>query len=315
MTKRRGRGRAQATLSLIEEMIDIAREIQPCGVRALHYQLFIRKLIPSMDKNCAKMVSRLCTIAREEGTMPWEWITDATRAEQGVATWADPAAYARVVQASYRKDKWESQPTFVVVWSEKATIQGTIKPVLRKYEVPFQVLHGWSSSTTVMGAVRAALDRRQRTVIIYIGDRDPSGMFMSEVDLVKRLARYSTNTPADKDIDLGWARRRLAEIGLEIRRIALTKVDTVALGEAMSFPASDKKDDSRYEWFVENYGHLCWELDALSPAVLRDRLEQAILAELDMETWDRYVRVEEVERDLIIETCQGWGSISGQVPE
>jgi hypothetical protein len=43
MTTRRGRGKSQATLSLIEAMVQIAEEIQPCKVRSLAYQLFIRR--------------------------------------------------------------------------------------------------------------------------------------------------------------------------------------------------------------------------------------------------------------------------------
>jgi hypothetical protein len=317
MGARRGRGRAQATLSLIEEMIAIAREIQPCSVRAIHYPLFIRKLMPDMGEKSAKKVSRLCTIAREEGSIPWEWITDSSRAEQVVSTWSDPAAYARTVQQSYRRNKWQDQPIHVSVWTEKGTIEGTIRPVLDKYEVPFQVLHGWSGATPVWDMAQANLARHQRTRILYVGDRDPSGMYMSEVDLPRRLARYSTNTPADKDIDPGTVRRVLEAARLEIRRIALTEADTVALGPAMSFPASDKADkpdkkgDSRYKWFVENHGDRCWELDALSPNVLRDRLEAAIKAELDEERWDRFTHVQEVEREFIMETCQTWASISG----
>ena len=39
MTTRRGRGRAAATITLIEAMLKVAAEIQPCPVRALAYQL------------------------------------------------------------------------------------------------------------------------------------------------------------------------------------------------------------------------------------------------------------------------------------
>jgi hypothetical protein len=297
-------------------MVGIAEAIQPCNVRALAYQLFNRKLIPSMEQKYTRKVSELSVIAREEGRMPWEWITDRTREEQGVATWDDPAAYARAVQVSYRRNKWADQPTHVSVWSEKATVEGTIRPVLEEYEVPFQVLHGWSGATPVWDAAQANLDRHQDTLILYIGDYDPSGMYMSEVDLPKRLARYSSNDPGNKDIDLGWARRQLAEIRLEIRRIALTRADTVALGPAPRFPASDKKGDSekkgdsRYPWFIKNHGDWCWELDALSPKALRDRLERAIVAALDREVWDRWSRVEAAEREAIVATCRAWGSIS-----
>jgi hypothetical protein len=306
---------------MIDALVAITAPIQPCNVRALAYQLFNRKLIPSMEKKHTKKVSNWSVIAREEDMMPWEWITDPTRAEQAVATWADPVAYASAVQRSYRRNKWLDQPTHISMWSEKATVEGTIRPVLERYEVPFQVLHGWSGATPVWDMAQANLRRRQSTLIVYIGDYDPSGLYMSDVDLPQRLARYSTNAPADKNIDLDGALRALADVRLEIRRIALTKADTKALGPTTRFPASDKTDtaekkgDSRHDWFVRNHGHWCWELDALSPKVLRERLEEAIVGALDQESWERYTLIEEVERKAIVETCQSWGSMSGQVPK
>jgi hypothetical protein len=313
MSTRRGRGPAKATLALIDAMVEIAEGIQPCSVRALAYQLFNRKLIASMGKLNTAKVSRACVAARERGLLPWEWIVDDTRQEERVATWADPAAYGRAVMRSYRRNKWDAQPRHVSVWSEKSTVEGTLRPVLEKYEVPFQVLHGWSGATPVWDAAQANLHRKQQTLILYVGDYDPSGMGMSELDLPKRLGRYSTVDPSDK-IDLNEARMWLREMRLEIRRIALTKRDTIALGPSTRFPASDKKTDSRYKWFVRNYGDWCWELDALSPNVLRDRLERAILAELDHEAWERYVQAERVELEAITATCQSWTSILGQVP-
>jgi hypothetical protein len=289
--------------------------LQPCSVRALAYQLFNRKLIASMSKLDTAKVSRACVAARERGLLPWEWIVDDTRQEERVATWADPAAYARAVMRSYRRNKWDAQPRHVSVWSEKSTVEGTLRPVLQQYEVPFQVLHGWSGATPVRDAAEANLDRHQDTLILYVGDYDPSGMGMSELDLPKRLARYSSNDPSAKDIDLAQARRELAEVRLEIRRIALTRGDTIALGPSTRFPASDKKKDSRYKWFVRSYGDWCWELDALSPNVLRDRVEDAILAELDHEAWERYVQAERVELEAIATTCRSWTSILGQVPK
>jgi hypothetical protein len=296
---------------MIEVIVEIAEEIQPCSVRAIAYRLFVQhKLIPSMELKHTQKVSDLCTIAREEGSLPWEWIVDPTRAEECVPTWADPVAYARAVQKSYRHNKWQHQPVHISVWSEKATVAGTIRPILEKYEVPFQVLHGWSGATPVWDAAQANIGREQNTLILYIGDYDPSGMYMSEVDLVKRLARYSSLTPEEKDMDLEWAKRYLQDLKLEIRRVALTKADTIALGPATRFAASTKSKDSRYAWFVKDHGHWCWELDALSPNDLRDRLEQTILAELDAVTWERYTRVEQAELEVMIDSTKGWGSIS-----
>jgi hypothetical protein len=314
-TQQRGRGRAKATLALIAAMVEIAEAIQPCSVRALAYQLFNRKLIPSMAKGDTQKVSRLSVIAREAGDLPWEWIVDEGREERRVPTWADPASYARAVQKSYRRNKWEAQPTHVAVWSEKGTIEGTLRPVLETYEVPFQILHGWSGATPVWGAAEANMGRSQSTVILYVGDWDPSGMGMSELDLPARLARYSTNTPSDKDLSPRDILEILQDVSLEVRRVALTMFDTMTLGPGPRFPATDKRKDSRYQWFVRNHGQGCWELDALPPPVLRSRVEDAIRAEIDQELWGRYVTAEEEERRAIEETCQSWTSILRQDPK
>src|SRR5512142_1979486 len=111
--RRRGRGRALTTVNLIDAMVEIARAIQPCSVRALAYQLFNQKLISSMERPQTRKVSELSVVAREDGMIPWEWIVDPTRQEQEVATWEDPAAYGRAVMRSYRRNKWDAQPTFV----------------------------------------------------------------------------------------------------------------------------------------------------------------------------------------------------------
>jgi hypothetical protein len=112
-----------------------------------------------MAKDHTAKVSRLSVIAREEGSLPWDWIVDYTRQEERVATWKDPTHYARAVQHSYRRNKWDAQPKHITVWSEKSTVEGTLRPVLEKYEVPFQVLHGWSSATPIRDAAQGNLHR------------------------------------------------------------------------------------------------------------------------------------------------------------
>jgi hypothetical protein len=318
-SNRRGRGLAAETLDIIDEMIEIAEAIQPCSVRALAYQLFIRGLIPSMETTQTSRVSNISVTARERGMLPWGWIVDKTRQEQGVPTWDDLEAYGATVRDLYRKNNWADQPTVVYVWSEKDTIEGTLQPVLKRHAVSFQVFHGWSGATPVRDAAQANLYRKQDTLILYVGDYDPSGMGMSELDLPRRLARYSSDDPAKKKVSQEWVRATLEALHLQVRRIALTTEDTVALGRDLGFPAADKgpkpgsKGDSRYPWFVENYGDWCWELDALAPNILRERVESAILSAIDRETWDRCLLIEQADKDFLEHLTDTRGSNSGPV--
>jgi hypothetical protein len=130
-------------------MYEIAATTQPITGRGVGYKLFSKGLIPSMERNEMQRVYRLLKLAREEGTIPWEWIVDETRELERVSSWKDPAQFIRTARRSYRRDFWRDQPDRVEVWSEKGTVRGVLAPVLDEYGVGFRVMHGFSSATTV----------------------------------------------------------------------------------------------------------------------------------------------------------------------
>ena len=272
-----GRGKSSKSVALIDAAHDILAGIRPATVRAVCYQLFNRKLIADMSRLSTARVSRLLTDAREDGTIPWEWFVDETREVEAIATWENPAEYQAAVIRSYRRDRWASQPQRVEVWSEKGTVRGTLKPVLDRYAVPFRVMHGFGSATAVHDAAEASWVGAGPLRVLYVGDWDPSGLRMSEEDLPGRMLRYG-----------GLAR---------IERVALDAGDVVSPElRASAFSVEEKLSDSRYRWFRERFGRWCWELDALSPVVLRERIERAIAGRIvDGAAWNRAAAVEEAE--------------------
>lgn len=56
-------------------------------------------------------------------------------------------------------------------------------------EAEFRVMHGFGSATSLYEAAQSTLSDK-RTTVIYVGDRDPSGCYMSEVDILARMDRY-----------------------------------------------------------------------------------------------------------------------------
>jgi hypothetical protein len=126
---------------LIAAMYDAAEAAQPITGRGIGYKLFTAGLIPSMSRNEMQRVYRLLKEAREENItpwewivdeIPWEWIVDETREIERVSTWSNPAAYARTVARSYRRDFWTQQSVRCEVWSEKGTVRGVLAPVLAR---------------------------------------------------------------------------------------------------------------------------------------------------------------------------------------
>jgi hypothetical protein len=280
---KKGRGMAQRSLDLIEAMRVMAEAAQPITGRGIGYKLFTAGLIPSMEKKEMQRVYRLLKEARVKDIIPWKWIVDETRSLEKVSTWDNPKQYARRVARSYRRDFWNQQPVRVEIWSEKGTVRGVLQPVLDQYAVGFRVMHGFSSATTIYDA---AQDNDGRDLIVlYVGDYDPSGMFMSEEDLPNRLSEYGGDH-------------------ITLERIALTQDQVRGLP---SFPATDKRKDPRYKWFQANYGDRCWELDAMDPNDLRSCVEEEIEDLIEPVAWQRCETVNRAEQESLKTILQNWG--------
>ncbi len=283
--KRRGRGPAQKTLALTAAIVDILEEIQPATVRAVCYRLFVAGHIANMSKGQTDKVSRVLVAARETGRVPWEWVVDENRAAERLNMWDNPEQILRATVRQYRKDYWQDQPRVIEVWSEKGTVRGTLAPVLDAYGITLRVLGGFSSATQLHDAALEQASSDKPTTILYVGDRDPSGMSMSARDIPGRLARFGGTAEL---VRLAISREQIAEHGLP------------------GFPAATKSGDPRHDWFVANYGHTCWELDALPPPVLREVVEDAILCRLDGTRWERARMVEAAEIESMKGFFAGW---------
>jgi hypothetical protein len=274
---------ARRSLDLIEAMHVAAEAAHPITGRGIGYKLFTAGLIRSMARSEMQRVYRLLKEARERGHIPWEWIVDETRAIERTATWDDPAQYARCVARSYRRDFWNQQPVRCEVWSEKGTVRGVLQPVLDHYAVGFRVMHGFSGATTIYDVSQD--DDGRKLVVLYVGDFDPSGLFMPEEDLPNRLAEYGGHH-------------------VELRRIALTRHHVAGLA---SFSATDKRKDPRYRWFRANFGDRCWELDAMDPNDLRDCVEEHIKALIEPVAWQRCEIVNRAEQESLKTIIEKWG--------
>jgi hypothetical protein len=286
-SKKLGRGMAKRSLKLIVAMRTAAKAAKPITGRGIGYKLFTASLIDSMARKEMQRVYRLLKEARERGLIPWEWIVDETRELERTSTWDNPADYARTVARSYRRDFWNQQPVRVEVWSEKGTVRGLLGPVLDKYAVGFRVMHGFSSATSVHDVSEDCYDDRN-LVALYVGDYDPSGLYMSEVDLPGRLDKYGGDH-------------------VKLRRIALTYVQ---LEDLPSFPASDKRKDPRYAWFIRNHGRECWELDAMDPNDLRACVESEIKKLIEPKAWKRCETVNKAEQESLKTVLGNWGDRS-----
>ena len=123
--------------------------------------------------------------------------------------------------------------------------------------------------------------------VFYLGDHDPSGRQI-ETDLGERIRGYG-------------ARFTITRLAIHAADIAKFKLP----------PLRVKQSDPRSAGFLRRYSNKCVELDALPPTELRRRIEEAVMAMLDSELWDRAVKVEKAELASIQEIVERWPRASG----
>ena len=101
--------------------------------------------------------------------------------------------------------------------------------------------------------------------------------------------------------------QRLTEYGgvVEVQRIALRQRDLDGLP---SFDLDTKKQDSRYDWYRSIPGHdgQCWELDAMDPRDLRQRVAQEIRKYIDWEEWERCAVGEQAQQESLKLILNNW---------
>jgi hypothetical protein len=306
------RGLSRSTVELITYARRLLAESNPMTLRQLHYAIFSRREIPyENDQAAYKRLSRATTAARRNyrrceldakayGHESFEarnainpkWMVDQTRAPKTVSCWHDVGEYVDAVKRSYRRDNWERQPYYVEVWSEKATILGSIRPVTERWGVTTRVLHGFGSAGMEhdAGQLFEHRDSEKLIAVFFLGDHDPSGRVI-EQDIHRRV--------------------EAAGVPFELTRLAIHAEDIAAFNLP---PQKIKATDSRAAGFRRAYGDeaATVELDALPPDELRRRIDVAIGRLVDHEQWSRDLAVQELEYSTIADIV---GRVKAAMPE
>lgn len=273
------------SLDMIGISNDIINKYSKLGysltLRQLYYQFIAHDLFPEYKrwrwtgakwvkdlngtKNAIPNYKWLATIisnGRLAGLIDWDSIEDRTRNLSTLAHWGDISDFLHSVGNQYRFDLWRDQEIQVEVWVEKEALSGIIEPVCKELDVPFFACMGYVSQSAQWNAGRRALrrfnNRGQRTVILHLGDHDPSGIDMTR-DNNDRLSMFSHRST-------------------EVIRIALN-MDQVEEYNPPPNPA--KATDARFKTYRKKYGTESWELDALEPSVISDLITSHVNKYID----------------------------------
>jgi len=264
------------TLELIESARAVLAEYHPMTVRQVFYQLVSRLVLENSERQY-KQLSRHLTTAREEGIIPDEWIEDRTRRPRDVSMWDGLDEFLSDARYWYRRNVWNTQPRYVVCWVEKDALSGIFEDITEEYGITLVVGRGYNSHS-----IKAEMAKRFQSIekpitILYFGDFDPSGENIYQ-NLKESFPR-----------DFG--------ISLEIEKVALRFEDI----ERYQLPPNPaKKTDSRAGSFIEKYGDISVELDALPLPVLQKRIRESIHHRMDMEALLQVAQVEAKEKARLV---------------
>jgi hypothetical protein len=284
---------SRQTLATIEQAEDIITQYQAQGfsltLRQLYYQFVARALIPNTEQSY-KRLGNIVSDARRAGLIDWNAIEDRTRYLRELSNWDKPQEILESAKKSYHRDLWANQDKRLEVWIEKDALVGVIEKVCQENDIPFFSCRGYVSDSEMWrGAVRLQRneDNDQETIILHLGDHDPSGVDMTR-DIESRLNLFTGN---------GY---------FQVRRVALTMEQ---IEELKPPPNPAKVTDSRYEGYVALYGEESWELDALEPQYIVNLIEDNILGERDDVRWEEAVEEQENERSQIASVIKRWGEL------
>lgn len=282
---------------LIEKCNEIIAEYIAAGykltLRQLYYQLVSRDYVPNTQKSYDR-VGSIVNDARLGGLIDWNALEDRTRNVKSVNHWESPKEIIETMAEQYRLDKWENCHIRPEVWIEKDALAGVIERPCTELDVSYFSCRGYVSQSEMWGAAMRFLERArggQHTLIIHLGDHDPSGIDMSR-DIEDRIS--------------GFMKYHSKGDYFHLNRIALN-MDQVREYDPPPNPA--KSTDSRFAAYLSEYGDESWELDALEPAVLAELITTVVEGVREDGPFEETRERETVERELLGKCSNRWSEV------
>ncbi len=278
------------SLDTIDKVNSIVAEYEAQGyeltLRQVYYQLVARGFIPNNERSY-KNLGNLINDGRLAGLIDWYAIVDRTRNLRGNSHWDRPEDVIDSARYSYMLDRWENQPNYVEVWVEKDALIGIVSQICRELDVPHFSCRGYTSQSEMWSAAQRFIrqDYRESRTIIHLGDHDPSGIDMTR-DIQERMDMFGAD--------------------VFVKRIALTmeQIETFCPP-----PNPTKLSDARASGYIREYGHECWELDALEPKVITSLIRNEVTALLDTDLLSEIERREKTDKTNIKLISEHYGAV------
>jgi len=268
-------------------------------LRQIFYRLVSKHIIENTMNNY-KYLSKLLVQARLDGQIPFDAIEDRTRRFTTEVVWAiknshlqyhhpywhwkertpeqhfnDFLTTLKKADKFFELPRWKGQPKYVEVWSEKEALSGLFYEITNEHHITLATCRGYPSLTFMHKAEQRLEDIEEDIVILYFGDYDPSGedIFRHIQDTLKMFC-----------------------IDAEFEKVAITMEQ---INEYDIPPMPTKRSDARSAKFVERYGDVAVELDAIEPDTLQNIIATSIDKHFDDDEYDKTTKRQDKEQKTI----------------
>lgn len=235
-------------------------------------------------------------LALENHTLiPFSWIRDEKGQGIDALTYDDYDDFmenARRQAEEMRLDAQEGQKQILEIWCEAAGMVPLMREIGSPWTLRVNSGGGYDSVTAKHELARRVIHRPVPTVVLHIGDFDPSGEGMYETlrDDVGQMAYELMPEP-------GW---------LTVERVALTEEQVIKMNIETAPP---KKKDARRAGFVKRHpkarkhfksDDITAQLEALTPPELRSLIQGTIESYIDQDEYESVrQREDEIREDLL----------------
>ncbi len=178
----------------------------------------------------------------------------------------------------YRRERLAGQPRHLELWVEAAGMVPQLARVAHEFGITVYSSGGFDSLTVKHDAAERMLERDVPTLVLHVGDHDPSGLSIFD-SAGEDIAALVEGLRGDQEP--------------EFRRVAVTEEQIAFYGLPES-PA--KKTDKRGDWLGGTV-----QAEALSPADLAEQVRGAIETEIDRKVLGDLLAVERAERDQALD--------------
>jgi len=281
-------GKSLETIELVNQIVeDYQAQGYNLTLRQVYYQMVSRGYIPNNDKEYKKL-GDLINNGRLAGVIDWKAIEDRTRNLRSLAHWDDPKDIIRASAEQFKYNKWAVQDYHVEVWVEKDALVGIVGQIANQLDVSFFSCRGYVSQSEMWSAAQRLISYEEEgktCLLLHLGDHDPSGRDMSR-DIVDRLNLFGASPEFER-------------LGLNYDQIEMYNPP----------PNPTKLQDTRSAGYIEEFGHECWELDALEPSVITGLIQDAVFGVRDVDLWAAEVEREKEVKKVLHKVSSGWDKV------